>query len=165
MRRLLFLLAGLVALPGVATAQDEWVPGEIILWIKDASLDQVDSDALLRGELRTGLASLDSLMARTGVLGIAPLEPVGGKLKDHLLQFAEDIDVPAMAALYAQNEHVELAEPNFIYRTAVGAAPWSLVKRAACGMPAGTRALPPGGPRAAPASAVPTGTQAAGGQQ
>jgi hypothetical protein len=153
MNRSLVLLLALAAVSGSAEAQCPfgWVPGQMMLWVKDASLDQLNSDGLLRGELRTGLASLDSLIERTGVLSIRPLDSSNGLLELHLLQFPERTDVCAMAALYVQNEHVLLAEPAYLLPVAaVRAASWSLVKRVACGTPAGTEVLPPGGPMAAP---------------
>jgi hypothetical protein len=66
----------------------EYVPGQVVLWIADGSLGQLNVDGLRRGELRTGLASLDTRIARTGVLSITPLDPSNGLLRVHLLQFS-----------------------------------------------------------------------------
>jgi hypothetical protein len=133
MNRVLLLLMPLAAVSVSAEAQYPWsecVPGQVLISIKAASLDGLNSDGLLRGELRTGLASLDALIERTGVTFIEPLGFLNGVPDVFLLQFPESIDLPAMVAMYAQNEHVLLAEPNYPMPTAVRAAPWSLMKRA-----------------------------------
>jgi hypothetical protein len=138
MNRCRMLLLALAAVASAAEAQCtlpfEWVPGRLLVSIAEASLDQLDSEALLRGEPRTGLASLDTLIARTGVLAIEPFVfSISGSLHLLLLYFPESTDVCAMEALYARNEHVYLAEADYALPTAARATPWFLVKRPRCG--------------------------------
>jgi hypothetical protein len=142
MYRTLVLLIALAAAASAAEAQDSWVRGDLIVGIRGTSLDQVNWDGLLRGELRTGLASLDSLIQRTGVLAITPLTTVREKPMIFLLQFGAEIDVPAMANLYMKDEHVEYAQANYAMPTAAQVTPWSVVKRPAARRSTGWEGVP-----------------------
>ena len=125
---LLTLPLVLASLVGTGAVQDQWVPGEVIIVIREESLGDLNWGGLQRGELSTGLASLDSLIQRTGVLSIVELAPYTGDHRYYLLQFPSTISVPDMVALYQANEHIAIAEPNDINRTAVAPTSWAAMK-------------------------------------
>jgi hypothetical protein len=113
MNRILVLLAALAAVASAAEAQQQWVPDELVISLTEASLDQRDWEVPLRGEVGTGLASLDSLIQRTGVVAVTPLAGVTYQRERYLLRFAAATDPQITAVLYMQNEHVALAEPSW----------------------------------------------------
>ena len=92
-----------------------WTNEGLLLLLRETSDERVDKEAIRRGELHTGLASLDSLLHRTGVLRIR-----GSRDGLYDLYFAKDanIDLLSVGFLYFQNEHVLIAEPNFLIPTA-----------------------------------------------
>ena len=110
-----------------------WRPDELILVLTWPSyeqlIDRLDRGLFQEGDLQTGLASLDRLIHRTGVIRFRRISTYG-----FIVRFAAeeaDFDLPSMALLYMQNDHVLGAEPNGGLRlaeTSVYGASWGLIK-------------------------------------
>ena len=101
------------------------VPGQIIITVTESSFEQFDRDGILERNLTTGLASLDELNQREGVVRVEPItrlpDPILPVLKrQYQLYFPVEVDVARLLEEYAQNEHVALAEPNLYDPTTEG---------------------------------------------
>ena len=91
-----------------------WPPDELVVCMTSTSyeqfLDILHKGLFQEGDLQTGLASLDTLIQRTGVIH---LEYVAfGCFGVQFTADEADFDLPSMALLYMQNEHVWIADAN-----------------------------------------------------
>lgn len=97
-------------------APPEYVPGELLVKFR-----QTLEPALTRDVPRTGIASVDALLQRTGATTIQPVFPHSassgqGLNRIYKVTFAPDVDVLATAGALAADADIEYVEPNYLFR-------------------------------------------------
>jgi parallel beta-helix repeat protein len=97
--------------------QSDYVPGEIIVKLKDEVSHQIDIKNLESSPF-FGVSALDSLNTRYGLQSIEKASKttrVSCLDSVYTLKFSEDVDVLSLVAQYQNNPAIEYAEPNYIY--------------------------------------------------
>jgi subtilisin family serine protease len=93
-------------------------PDTLILQLYAEAETSANFQALSAGELESGLDSLDRLLLRYAVRRVLPARPSGeNSPRLFKLEMGPGQDLLEAAALFSQDPHVELAEPNYIYHS------------------------------------------------
>lgn len=103
----------------IAIIEEEILPGQVEIVLKEESLGDFNREGILKGETVTGLASLDSLNQAEGMIRIIPLSTnpketlLGPKLR-YTLFFDATADIERLVMAYKQNEHIADAWPDVL---------------------------------------------------
>ncbi|MFQ5641315.1 MAG: S8 family serine peptidase, partial [bacterium] len=106
-------------------AQDAFENNAILLKLSSTAAASLDLQ-LVEGVVETNLASLDALNRQHKAIRMQRIfRPAGKYEAAHIskelhqyykLRFGEEVDILAVVQLYAQDENVEIAQPNWLYR-------------------------------------------------
>jgi subtilisin family serine protease len=108
---------------GLAQQSFEYDPHTLVITLSETGIERASIDQNSRGHVVTGMASLDRLMNRFGVSEMNPSIPVGetstGKKAPHFYKLTLDpgVDPLEAAAQFQSNPFIEIAEPNYVYKS------------------------------------------------
>jgi subtilisin family serine protease len=108
---------------GLAQRPVEYDPHTLVITLSETGIERARVDQNSRGHVVTGMASLDRLMNRFGVSVMDPSIPLGetstGNIAPHFYKLTLDpgVDPLEAAAQFQSNPFIEIAEPNYIYKS------------------------------------------------